>query len=398
VTDGADRESAAGGHGLRVGIDVSAIPTELTGAGRYVVELTGALVRGTGVVLDLFARRDDAERWRERAPAPHVVHAVAPASRSGRLAFGELALGHLARRSHPPITLFFGPHYTFPLGTADPVVVTLHDLTLVEHPEWHEGVKARYFSRAIRRAAARAAGIVVPSAEEAERFVRTYAPRGEVVVIPHGIDHDRFTPIEPHSGADRAVRRTLGIGDRYVLTVGTIEPRKHHVTLLRAFERLAIDDPALELVIVGKRGWGTEAFDRALAGTPHAGRVHVLGFVPDTAVAALLRGAACVAYPSAAEGFGIPALEALACGASLVTTTGTPMATLAADAGWFAPPGDVDALAGAISGALRPGAERERRRARGLEIAGRYTWDASAAAHVALWQRVAERQGSVTRS
>jgi glycosyltransferase involved in cell wall biosynthesis len=376
----------------RVGIDVSAVPERPAGAGRYVIELVRALGVRTDLALELFARRDDRARWQTLlAGGPHVVRAVAPNGRVARVVYGEVALGRVAHWSRPPIDLFHGTHYTFPMGTDDPVTVTVHDLTLVEHPEWHERAKVRYFSRAIARAAERAAAIVVPAAREAERFVERYAPVGEVVVIPHGIDHERFTPVEPAIGADRSTLERLGVRGRFVATLGTVEPRKNHVTLVEAFGRLAERDREVTLVIAGQEGWGSSALDQAIAASPHAERIRRLGYVADADAAALLRSAACVAYASWAEGFGLPALEVLACGAPLVTSVGTVMADVAGDAAVLVPPGDPDALAEALVATVVDGAEVARRRAVGLAIAGEYTWDACAGSHAALWLRTLGR-------
>jgi glycosyltransferase involved in cell wall biosynthesis len=208
-----------------------------------------------------------------------------------------------------------------------------------------------------------------------------------VVVAPHGVDHGRFRPDEPHPGADGDALAALGIAATrpYVLFLGTLEPRKDVPTLVRAFDALAASNPDALLVVAGRPGWGAEEVARALAAGQHLdGRVVRCGYVPDEAVPALLRKAAVVAYPSLVEGYGLPALEALACGAPLVTTSGTAMAELAGDAAVLVPPGSAAELAGALeavlSGADRPACED--RRHLGLEVAAGCTWEASAAAHV----------------
>lgn len=380
----------------RVGIDVSAVPRNPAGAGRYVIELVRALGARRDLSLELFARRDDGDRWHavlgsasgdERIDAGHGVRAVAPRGRAARVLYGEVALGRVAHRSRPAIDLFHGTHYTFPMFTGDPVTVTVHDLTLVEHPEWHERAKVAYFSRAIARAATRAAAIVVPAAREAERFVARYAPVGEVVVIPHGIDHDRFAPLEPTSGHDQSTLERLGVRGRYVATLGTVEPRKNHPTLVEAFAALATRDPEVSLVIAGQDGWGSDALDRAIATSPHRERIVRLGYVSDDEAATVLRSAACVAYASSAEGFGLPALEVLACGAPLVTTADTVMADVADGAALLVPPGDPSALADALIATVVDGTDVDARRQAGIAVARRYTWEACAAAHAALWSR-----------
>ena len=178
--------------------------------------------------------------------------------------------------------------------------------------------------------------------------------RAPVVVAPHGVDHRRFTPLEPAEGADRALLAALGVPvDRpLVAFVGTLEPRKGVAPLVAAFDQVARAHPDAVLVLGGQTGWGMAETEHALAAARHPERIVRTGYLPDEAVPALLRQAAVVAYPALEEGFGLPALEALACGAPLVTTEGTAMAEMAGGAALLVPPGDVAGLAGALGDGL----------------------------------------------
>ncbi len=376
---------------LAVALDVSAVPAEPVGAGRYSLELARALAARSDVALVLLARQLDAERWRSAAPGARRVLPVAPEARPARLLWGELALPARLRASGARAEVLHEPHYTMPLRPAVPVVVTVHDLTFLTHPEWHERSKVPVFRRALRVAAARAAAIVCPSVATAEAYAARYAPRGPIEVAPHGVDHERFRPVEAEPGADRATLERLGVRGRYLLHVGTIEPRKDLPSLVAAFDRLAAADPELELVLAGGAGWGSEELGRALARARHGSRVRRLGYVAEPDVPALLRSAAAVAYPSLEEGFGLPALEALACAAPLVTTAGTVMAELAGPAALVIPVRRPDALADALAEVLAGGAGVAARRALGIERAARYTWAASADVHVRIYRVAAAR-------
>lgn len=377
---------------LRVALDVSAVPVEPVGAGRYTINLARALsalaARGAELELELLARRDDGARWGEIAPAA-TCQPVAPSAVGPRLAWGEWGLAGALRRGGARPGVLHGPHYTMPARPPVPVVVTVHDLTFYDHPEWHERSKVLVFRRALRRAAKRADLVVCVSAPTAERFSELCRPTAPVRVIPHGVDHDRFGPRELAPGADVACCRELGVPERYVLHLGTIEPRKNLIAVLAAFERVAANDAGLELVLVGREAWGSAALDEALGASPVAGRVRRLGYVRDEALPSLLRRAGVVVYPAFEEGFGLPALEALACGAPLVTSDGSVMAKNAAGAALTVPPRDVEALAEAIAIALAGGADLAYRRRLGLEVAARYSWEASAAAHLAAYRDAA---------
>jgi glycosyltransferase involved in cell wall biosynthesis len=373
---------------LVVSLDGTAVPSKAVGAGRYTLELAQALDVREDVELLVWTRRDDRRHW----PAS-VVRAEAPAARPLRLTWEQLRLPGLLARARPAPQVHHGPHYTMPNRAAVAKVVTIHDMTFVDHPEWHERWKVPVFRRAIAVASRRASAIVCVSAATAARFTERCRPRGRVFVAPHGVDLDRFAEHELHGGADEAALEALGVRKPYVLFLGTLEPRKAVPSLVAAFDRVAASRGEVTLVLAGGPGWGVEAVDRAIALATNGGRVLRTGYVPDESVAPLLRQAGAVAYPALEEGFGLPALEALACGAPLVTTAGTTMAEMAGDAAMVVSPGSVDELAQALSAALDGGPDVRERRQKGLGVAARHTWAASAASHLEAYRWAAETGG-----
>jgi glycosyltransferase involved in cell wall biosynthesis len=367
------------GERLHVSLDVSAVPARPGGAGYYTMALARGLAHRDDVGLALVARRGDEQRWHDLAGAATVRGAV-PSSRPGRLAFEQVRLGSVLRSLG--VDVHHGPHYTMPARSPVPCAVTVHDCTFFDHPEWHLRSKAAFFRRAIRRAAREAAVVICVSEVTEERLRACCDVRAPVVVAPHGVDHQRFTTREPGGGTDRAVLGLLGVPpDRpLVAFVGTLEPRKGVVPLVAAFDQVARAHPDAVLVLGGQAGWGMAETERALAAARHPERIVRTGYLPDEAVPALLRQAAVVAYPALEEGFGLPALEALACGAPLVTTEGTAMAEMAQGAALLVPPGDVPALAAALETALQEGRVTARREL-GITVARERTWEASVALH-----------------
>ncbi len=400
----------SGGDGtrLRVSIDVSAVPERPGGAGRYVLSLVAALAaRGD---LDLYAlcRRGDASRWQAIVPGERIVEVV-PASRPLRLAWEQTRMAGLLSRLS--VDVHHSPHYTMPPRSRVPVVVTIHDLTFFEHPEWHRPLKAAFFRRATARAVQRASALVCVSDRTAAKLGTRFAPRGQVFVAPHGIDRRLFGQVSPDSGSDDEILARLGVKGPYLLFVGTIEPRKAVPVLIGAFDRLAPAAADLTLVIAGGMGWDAAAVKSALASSPNAGRIVLTGFVEDREVAALMRSASACIYPAREEGFGMPVLEALSCGTPVVTTTATPAADLARGAVWVvggdggddsAKGGDAGnadtavpdpaALAATVRRVLDDDEERSGRCARGLSLASGWTWEASAAIHMEAY-RSAQRGG-----
>jgi len=398
---------------VAVSLDVSAVPDNPSGAGRYTIDLAAALSRRDDVALTFVARSGDGARWEALSPGAQVV-ARAPRSRPLRLAWEQVRLPRLLRSL--PVKAHHAPHYTMPESSDLPTVVTIHDLTFFDHPEWHERGKVAVFRRAIRVAARHADALVCVSRATADRLAELCPAHGPVRVIPHGVDLSRFTPTPAPSGTDAAgtgwgprlggeagigapagrpgiddatALATLGVRVPFVAFVGTIEPRKDVPTLVRAFDRMAPNHPDLSLVLAGVDGWGSKEVGAAIAAAGHGDRVVRTGYVPDDCVPSLLRQASAVAYPSLEEGFGLPALEALACGAPLVTTTGSAMEEMASGAAMLVDPGDADGLAGVLDMLVRGDAGLASRRQRGFAVAARHTWEASGRAHAELYRSVA---------
>jgi glycosyltransferase involved in cell wall biosynthesis len=369
----------AGSQSLHVSLDVSAVPGRPVGVGRFVLDLVRVLARRDGIELTLWSRRDDGSRWSDAGTRD--VRALAPTTRPARLLWEQARLPRRVDGSGAAV--HHGPHYTMPERAHLPCLVTIHDMTFFDHPEWHERTKVRVFTRAIRVASRKARAVLCDSERTAARLNEICRPAGRVFVVPLGVDLDRFRP--SRAPGDEEILRSLGVQEPYVLFLGTLEPRKAVPELVRAFDLVAGGRPDLVLVLAGAPGWGAREVDLEVARARHAERIRRTGYVEDAAVPVLLRRSAVVAYPAREEGFGLPALEALACGAPLVTTAGTVMSDLAGEAAFSAAPGSVEEIAQAIEAALE-GDGAERRRQAGLEIASAHSWEATADSHLAAYR------------
>jgi glycosyltransferase involved in cell wall biosynthesis len=376
---------------LRVSYDATAVPANPVGAGRYTIDLARALGALGEVDLDIWCRSDDGGRLIRAMDGPGRFLPQAPRSRAVRLAWEQAVLPRAV--DGLGVDVHHGPHYTMPERCRTPVVVTVHDMTFIDHPEWHERSKVWLFRRALRVAAANAKVIVCVSATTADRLTELLSPRGRVLVVPHGVDPTRFHPSDPANESDKdeeTVLERLGVRGRYVLFVGTLEPRKAIPDLVAGFDSMADRHRDLSLVIAGGRGWGAAAVDEAIAQARSRERIRTTGYVDDEEVAILMRRSAVVAYPALEEGFGLPALEALASGVPLVTTAGTSMAEVAGEAAVLVGAGDRGALAEAIEETVSGGPEVRSRVAAGLKIAGAHTWEASALGHLRAYRLAVE--------
>ncbi|GAA2726083.1 glycosyltransferase family 4 protein [Cellulomonas aerilata] len=364
---------------LHVLVDATAVPADRGGVGRYVDDLLPALERA-GVRLTVAVQERDTQATGARLPRADVVAApAATARRPVRLAWEQTGLPRLAARVGADV--LHSPHYTRPVRSPVPVTVTLHDATFFSHPELHDPVKARFFRVATRGAVRRAQSLVVPSAATRDEVVRfTGAPADRFFVAHHGVDRDVFRPVT----ADEAARvaASLGIGpEGYVAFLGTLEPRKNVPELVRGWvAAVAGTSSPPVLVLAGGRGWD-EAVDPAVAAVPAGLRVLRPGYLPLEDLSGYLGGARVVAYPSLGEGFGLPVLEAMACGAAVLTTDRLSLPEVGGDAVAYCGTG-ADEIAPALAALLADGARRAELARAAVERAALFTWDAAAQAHL----------------
>ncbi len=275
-------------------------------------------------------------------------------------------------------------------------VLTVYDMTFFSHPECHISLRrSRPYRAAILASLKRADLITVPSEStknEILRFVPSIDESRIRVVVP-GISEE-FRP--PGARETNAAAERFGIQGPYVLYVGTLEPRKNLETLVEAFHRLVMERDIHEsLVLAGKPGWGfTPLLERIRDLGLHA-RVRLLGHVPQELMPGLLGGARLFVYPSLAEGFGFPPLEAMACGVPTISSDSTSLRENLEGAAELVPPGDATALAAAMARLLNDDGLREKLRGRGLDRARVYRWEQTALDTLACYRELGQPDGSI---
>jgi glycosyltransferase involved in cell wall biosynthesis len=416
---------------MRVALDGTPLLGVRTGVGAFCREALAALSKRTELDVSAFA-----VSWRRRAELkPQLPKGVGNDQLPMPARPLQWSWAHLPG---PPVEWFIGPtdvvhgtNYVVPPTSRAARVVSVHDLTFLRFPQLCDPPSLA-FGRLVRRAVDHGAWVHTLSHFVAKEVVSELGVDEERVVAVHlGIpshhadleppvrangdvsDHENFEPESEAPATDQAapvargpaapssaelvvLRGALAPGvSRYVLAIGTIEPRKDYPTLVLAFDKLTADVKDVALVIAGGQGWGSESFSETLAMLKRPDRVSCLGYVDDADLQLLLRGAAAVAYPSVYEGFGFVPLEAMAAGVPVVTTSAGAIPEVVGEAALLVPPGDADALADALLRLLEDGETAFALVERGLRRAEGFTWSACAAGLSALYAKAAHQVGIV---
>jgi glycosyltransferase involved in cell wall biosynthesis len=254
-------------------------------------------------------------------------------------------------------------------------VVTIHDISPIDHPEWFHAAFARGFGSQVPRLVRRARVVLTSSRFSRDRLVEIVGlPEERVVVVLPGVDATRFQPVSRER--IEATRHQYALPGEYLLAVGSRSPRKNLSVLDRAWRLIRPRHPRLGLVIVGEQTH-TAPQDRLGGGSRHSD-LRFLGRVPDADLPALYGGASAFVYPSLYEGFGLPVLEAMACGTPVIASNRAGVPEAVGEAGLLVEPEDADRLALAIEEVLCDAERRQGMVARGLRRAGELSWERTA--------------------
>ncbi|WP_207884788.1 glycosyltransferase family 1 protein [Pseudomonas sp. 30_B] len=360
---------------MRVALNARILQAPRTGIGQYVAALSEALQEQAGVDLDLFLGRS----WGADLPSAPMPGYARKASLAKRVPGAYRIRRWLEQRSFDrglkrrQVDLYHEPTL-WPLEFDGPMVMTLHDLTHVHYPQTQPADRLLEIERHVGRAVERAQAVLTDSEHVAGEVRRHFGlPEERVTVAPLGCAA-RFYP-----RAYQALERTLGelglVAGRYLICVGTLEPRKNLELALRAHALLPASlRKGLPLVIVGMPGWRAEQLDDTLKASLAEGDVKVLGYQSDAVLAELLAGARALLFPSLYEGFGLPVLESMASGVPVVLTGTSSLPEVAGEAGVYVEAHDPQAMTIAILRLMEDESYWQRCRTLGLEQAKAFSW------------------------
>jgi glycosyltransferase involved in cell wall biosynthesis len=390
---------------LRIGIDYTAAVRQRGGIGRYARELVAALVAlRSDHEYVIFAATGELESGRWQAEQTRLREAAGEPGRetsSGRpyLAFRSLPLSDdwLARLWHRlrvpipvetltgQVDLFYCPDFVLPPTLRQTrTVVTVHDLSFLRWPDAYIPPLRRYLERVVPRSVARADLVLADSAHTRADILSLLGGQADKVKVLLSGVAPGFRP-GPEPGDRKRLQSLYGFGQRpYVLSVGTIQPRKNYVRLIQAFSALP---NGLQLVVAGAPGW---LYEQILEEAErHAERVLIVGFIREEDLPAAYRNAVLFAMPSLYEGFGLPVLEAMASGVPVVCSNTSSLPEVAGEAALLVDPLDVQGLGRGMARILEDAGLREDMVGKGLKQAARFTWHRAARELLASFEETA---------
>lgn len=375
---------------MRIAIDYTAAIRQGAGIGTYVRNLTAAMLTQDTV--------NHYTLLTSGRPTPKHPFPVAANVQGRSILIPDRYLNILWYRWRVPVPasifsgsvdIYHGPDFVLPpLSKKVRKVVTVHDLAFLEHPEYAVPSLAAYLKQVVPRAVEEADVVATVSHEVSRTLMKHFqAPREKLTVIPNGVNpyFRRITdPIILN-----ATRYKFGLKQPFVFTVGTMQPRKNHIGLIKAFyeARQQKKGPAL-LAIAGEEGWLYEETRKTVADLKLENKVRFLGRVSDLELISLYSMAEIFAFPSFFEGFGIPPLEAMACGAPVITSNTSSLPEVVGDAALLVDPANVSEMAQALVRLSEDEALRQELQRKGYERAKEYSWEKSASKQLNIYQRL----------
>ena len=379
---------------MRIAIDAHSVGTQLGGNETYAVNLIEALADiDQENQYTLYVTKPEAvDRFTDRWPN-FTVRRTLPHTPLVRI---PLTLSRELRRR--PVDVLH-VQYTAPPLTPCPIVTTIHDLAFEHLPETFNRRSWMQMRLTIRSTTRRAAQIITVSDYSREDIVRTYGVEPEMITVTPEAVPPHLTEVTNETELDK-MRAAYGIESDYILSLCSIHPRKNLVRLIEAYSllrRMQPEGKLPQLVLAGKRGWLDKETMRAAERDTVSADIRFTGYVADEHLSALYSGAACFVYPSYFEGFGLPILEAMKCGAPVVAGNRTSIPEVAGEAALLFDPFDVHSLVEALKRVLNDSQYRATLSAKGLQRANEFSWRETARLTLAVYEKAAARQIRVDR-
>lgn len=379
---------------MRIGIDYTSAVHQRAGVGRYTRSLARHLVPILGPDDELilwYASRSDARISLPDGLDSSRTHfkRVPISPRLAAIGWQRLHVPFPIDRVVGEVDLHHEPDFVAP-PTKAPMITTIHDLSYLVVPEYAHPKLRRYLERSVPRTLDRARHIVAVSETTRRDIIDRYRLDPDRITTIHNGVEEWFSPPDD-AAVDRALEQ-FGVRRPYFIMVGTIEPRKNHLTALRAFSRLYSERRDVSLVIAGSPGWLAEPILAEIEKSSKSTAVRYLRFVDDTWIPSLYAGSTALLAPSWYEGFGLPVLEAMACGAAVITSDRGALPEVAGEAAVVVPPGDAEQLAKEMERLLEDGSTRTDLSRLGRERAATFTWNRAASAHLELYRKVSAPQ------
>ncbi|MBN1138741.1 MAG: glycosyltransferase family 4 protein [Anaerolineae bacterium] len=367
---------------MRIAIDYTAAVRQRGGIGRYARNLVRALAEiDVERQYTLFVAGGHGDDGLGSWPDNFRIRSIPLSDRWLNLLWQRLRLPVPIQAVTGPLDLFHSPDFVLPPLGRTPAILTVHDLSFMRVPQCYVPAFCSYLEQAVPRAVRRARRILADSESTRRDLIELLGAAPERVTVLYPGVETRFRPVCETEVLDR-VRACYRLPDQFILGLGTLQPRKNFAGLIEAFATLLAhsQDTAkhLHLVIAGEEGWMAEDVPATIARLGLDERVRLVGFVQDADLPALYTLALVFAFPTWYEGFGLPVLEAMACGTPVVAADNSSIPEAVDDAGLLVPTGDPAALAHAISTLLREPVLRERLTVAGQQQAHGFTWEKGA--------------------